>query len=222
MTKKLWVVANWKANKNIKEALEWISIVGPKVPKEENLKIVVCPTFICLEQVAKEIQVGGYNLMVGSQDLSVFGTGAYTGEHPAALLSGLISLSILGHSERRKNFNETDEIIIQKVKQARESNILPLVCVQGESTHVPSGCKIVSYEPIWAIGSGNPDTPENADKVATNMKQKFDQDLEVLYGGSVNSQNIKSFIAQENINGVLVGSASLNALEFVKIVKECV
>src|SRR3989344_155131 len=112
--KNIWVIANWKANKTISEALEWISVVGPQIPKLETLKVVVCPAFICLEQVAKEIKVGAYNLTVGSQDLSCFGAGAYTGEVPGSLLSGLVSLAILGHSERRKNFGETDEIIAQK------------------------------------------------------------------------------------------------------------
>lgn len=221
MNKNIWVIANWKANKNIQEALEWLSIVGPEIPKKENLKVVVCPNFICLEQVAKEIKVGNYNLMVGSQDLSSFEIGAYTGEVPAILLSGLVSLSILGHSERRKNFNETDEVVTQKVKQIKETNIMPLVCVQDGETIVPEGCKLVAYEPVWAIGTGIPDTPENANKVAGKIKQS-NGNLEVLYGGSVTSENIKSFVKQENISGVLIGGASLDANEFVKIVKECV
>lgn len=221
MSKDIWIVANWKANKNIAESLEWISQVGPNIPKNEYLKIVVCPSFVCLEQVAKEIKVGGFNLMVGSQDLSTFGLGAYTGEVPAILLSGLVYLSILGHSERRKNFNETDEIVDKKVKQANEAKIISLVCVQGVEMPVPEDCNLIAYEPIWAIGTGNPDTPENASGIAKNLKQKYGQDLEVLYGGSVNSENVKGFINQEFLSGVLVGNASLNAAEFIKIIKEC-
>ncbi len=218
--KSVWIIANWKANKNIEEALEWISVVGPQIPKQENLKVIVCPNFVSLEQMAKETKVGNYNLLVGSQDLSAFGIGAYTGEVPGALLSDLVFLSIIGHSERRKNFNETDEIVARKVKNAFEANITPLVCVQGEETIVPENCKLVAYEPVWAIGTGYSDTPENANEVAKNLKLKTN--LEVLYGGSVNSQNVKGFIRQENINGVLVGGASLDATEFVNIVKECV
>lgn len=220
--KNIWVIANWKANKTIAESLEWLSIVGPGIPKEENLKVVVCPSFISLEQVAKEIKVSNYNLIVGSQDLSAFGAGAYTGEIPAALLSGIVSLSILGHSERRKNFNETDEIVAEKVRKANEVNITPLVCVQGKQTPVPENCKLVAYEPIWAIGTGNSDSPENANQVAQALKQKYSDDLEVLYGGSVTSGNIKSFVKQENISGVLIGGASLDANEFVKIIRECI
>lgn len=220
MNKSIWIIANWKANKNIQEALEWVSVVGPQIPKDEQLKIVVCPNFICLEQVAKEVKVGGFNLMVGSQDLSVFGTGAYTGEVPANLLSGLVSLSILGHSERRKNFNETNEIVAKKAKQAQTAGITPLICVQHIETPIPDGGKLVAYEPVWAIGTGEPDTAGNANRAAGNLKQNR-ADLEVLYGGSVNSENAKGFVMQENINGVLVGNASLDPEEFVRIIKEC-
>lgn len=217
--KNIWVIANWKSNKTIVEALEWISKVGSEIPKQESLKVVVCPTFSNLSEVKKAILVGGFPLMVGAQDLSPFDGGAYTGEESASLIKELINLSILGHSERRKNFAEDDLIIAQKVKQAKESNIIPLLCIQSEETPIPGECRLVAYEPVWAIGSGNPDTPQNANGVADKVKQKLGNGLEILYGGSVTSQNIKEFIEQENISGVLVGNASLNAEEFIKICK---
>jgi len=225
MSKTIWIIANWKSNKTIAEALDWVSKVGPQIPKQNNLKVVVCPTFSALSEVKKAITVGNYPLLVGSQDLSPFGDGAYTGEESANLLKDLVSLSILGHSERRKNFAETDEMVTKKVAQALENKIIPLVCVQGEETPIPSNCQMVAYEPIWAIstgltntpGVGRADTPDDANKVANLFKQKYGGQLQVIYGGSVNSQNIKAFIAQENINGVLVGNASLDAEEFIKI-----
>lgn len=228
--KSIWIIANWKSNKTIQEALEWVSIVCPKIPKSEYVKVVVCPTFSCLSKVAKEIKVNNFPLLVGSQDLSPFGVGAYTGEESAVLLRELVSLSILGHSERRKNFSETNELIAQKVKQAQYAGIMPLLCVQGENTPIAESCKLVAYEPIWAIstgltntpGAGRADTPENANKVAQAIKSKNSQeDLEVIYGGSVNSTNVEGFINQPWISGVLVGNASLNAEEFVKIIEAC-
>lgn len=213
----MWIIANWKSNKNIAEALDWVSKVGPQIPKADNLKVVVCPSFSALSEVKKAITVGNFPIMVGSQDLSPFGTGAYTGEEPALLLKDLISVSILGHSERRKNFSETDEMVVKKTEQAIQNNILPLVCVQNEETPVPQNCKLVAYEPIFAIGTGNPDTPENNNRVAGILKGKYGQDLEVLCGGSVNSENIKACIDQQNIAGALIGNASLDAEEFVKI-----
>lgn len=217
----VWIISNWKSNKTIAEALDWISEVGPQIPKSEELKVVVCPTFAALSEVKKAIMEGSFPILVGAQDLSPFGLGAYTGEEPAQILSQFVDIAILGHSERRKNFSETDEIVANKTEQALENNIIPLVCVQDENTSVPEGCKLVAYEPVFAIGTGNPDTPENAGKVAENLKQKHN-DLEVIYGGSVDSSNVKGFVTQENISGVLVGNASLDAEEFIKICKICV
>ncbi len=221
MVKKIWIIANWKSNKTIAEALDWVSKVGPQIPKRDDLKVVVCPTFSCLSEVKKAVNVGNFPIIVGSQDLSPFDAGAYTGEESAQLLKELVSLSILGHSERRQNFSETDEIVSKKVEQALKNNIIPLVCVQGPDIPIPEGCKLVAYEPVFAIGTGNPDTPENANEVASKLKEKYGQDLEVLYGGSVTSGNIKSFITQTEICGALIGGASLDADEFTSIINVC-
>lgn len=217
--KNMWIIANFKSNKNIAETLAWVDEVGPQILGKENLKVVVCPTVICIEEVKKAVLVGGYHLIVGSQDLSSFDTGAYTGEEAARILKDVVDLSILGHSERRQNFNETDEMVSQKVIQARQFNIEPLVCCQDENTLVPSGVKLVAYEPIFAIGTGTPDTPQNADNVAKKLKDKHGEDMEVLYGGSVTSENAKAFLQQENISGLLIGRASLDAPEFIKIIE---
>lgn len=219
LEKNLWIIANWKSNKDISEALEWIDQVGPSLEKKDNIKIVVCPEFNVLNEVKKAISVGNYPLILGAQDLSPFPAGAYTGEESAKSLAYLINLVILGHSERRQNFGEDDQLVAKKVTQALSNNIIPLVCVQSDQTPVPEGCRLVAYEPIFAIGTGNPDTPENAEVVAKSLKQKYGQDLEVLYGGSVDSQNIELFLGQGDISGVLIGKASLDTVEFIKIVK---
>lgn len=220
--KNIWVIANWKSNKTIQEALEWISFVGPKLEKRENLKVVVCPPFTDVGEVKKAVQVGNYPMLVGVQDLSPFDSGAYTGEEAATILKDFVDLAILGHSERRQNFGETDQMVVKKVNQALTHGIVPLVCVQGVDTLVPEGCKLVAFEPISAIGSGNPDTPQDAQDVAQKLKSKFGSDLEVLYGGSVTLENVKGFIGQPDISGVLIGGASLPAEEFVKIVDQLV
>lgn len=219
--KNIWIIANWKSNKSIAEALDWVSKVGPQIPKRNNLKIVVCPTFSALSEVKQAVTVGNFPLLVGSQDLSPYDAGAYTGEESASLLKEVVSLAILGHSERRENFQESDEMVSKKVEQALQNNIIPLVCVQGSDTPVPADCKRVAYEPIFAIGTGNPDTPENANNVAGSLKKKYGQDLEVIYGGSVTAQNVRGFVIQENISGVLPGKVSLDPQEFIKIIKEC-
>lgn len=219
--KNLWIIANFKSNKTIQEALEWVSKVGPKLEKRDNLKVVVCPTFTCLSEVKKAVLTGNFPLIVGSQDLSPFSLGSYTGEEPAAILKDFVSISILGHSERRKNFSETNEMVAKKVEQAISNQIQSLICVQDASTPVPSESKLIAYEPIFAIGTGNPDTPANASEVALSLKQKYGEEIEVLYGGSVTSENAKAFVEKESISGLLIGKASLDAEEFVKIVNSC-
>lgn len=227
LAKKIWIIANWKSNKNIAEALDWVARIGFQIPRVEELKVVVCPTFSTLSELKKAIVVGNFPLLVGAQDLSPYGRGAYTGEESAEFLNQLISLAILGHSERRQQFGETNEMVAKKTTQALKNNIIPLVCVQNEETPVPEGCWLIAYEPVWAIstgltntpGIGRPDTPEDAGKMAGIFKGKYGQQLEVIYGGSVNPDNVGGFLTRENISGVLVGQASLDAEVFVKICK---
>ncbi|QQG43702.1 MAG: triosephosphate isomerase [Candidatus Daviesbacteria bacterium] len=218
--KNIWVIANWKSNKTISEALDWISIVGPNLEKRDYLKVVVCPTFTDIEEVKKAIQVGNFPLIVGSQDLSPYEAGAYTGEETAAILRQFVDLAILGHSERRQNFNETDDMVARKVEQALEHNITPLVCIQSDHTPIPKGTKLVAYEPVEAIGTGHPDSPQEAESVSQKIKADHPQ-VEILYGGSITSENAKAYICREDISGVLVGEASLEGEEFVKIVNAC-
>lgn len=211
-------MANFKSNKSLSEVLDWISVVGPQLQKREDIKVVVCPSFVDLEETKKAVLVGNYPLMVGSQDLSPFPEGAYTGEEAATQLKELVDLAILGHSERRKNFGESDEMVAEKVLQAQKVEIIPLLCVQDENTPIPEGVDLVAYEPIFAIGTGTPDTPANANEVAKKLKERR-ENLTVLYGGSVNEENIKAFLQQENIFGCLIATASLDPQQFLKVME---
>lgn len=219
MAKKLWIIANWKSNKTLAEAIEWIDEVGPQLEKRDHIKVVVCPPFTDMEEVKKRIMVSNFPMMVGAQDLSPFDEGAYTGEEAARILTDIVDLAILGHSERRQNFGETDQMVWEKAEQAKKHNIIPLVCVQGVDTPVPEGINLAAYEPVFAIGSGHPDTADNAGKVAEGLKEKYGENLQVLYGGSVTSENAKPFLQGQNLQGLLVGGASLDAEEFLKIVQ---
>lgn len=217
--KTTWIIANWKSNKTISEALAWIGEVGPKLSKRDSIKVVVCPPFTDIEEVKKNVLVGNYPIIVGAQDISPQDSGPYTGEESARILSEIVDLAILGHSERRQGFGETDQMVAEKVIQAKQFNITPLVCVQDENTPLPEGVRLIAYEPVFAIGTGNPDTPDNAERVASILKKKSQEDVAVLYGGSVTSENAKAFLQQGNISGLLVGKASLDPEEFVKIVE---
>lgn len=214
-----WIIANWKSNKTISEALSWIDEVGPNLQRREDIKVVVCPPFTDVEEVKKAVLVANYPILVGAQDLSQFEDGPYTGEESARILSEIVDLAILGHSERRKNFGETDEMVAEKVLQAKKFNIIPLVCVQDENTPVSEWAELVAYEPVFAIGTGSPDTPDSAAKVAGVLKEKAGREIFVLYGGSVTSENAKAFLQQENLSGLLIGGASLDPQEFLRIVE---
>lgn len=210
------VVANFKANKTWDEVASWIDTVGTKV-KSFPGTVIIAPSMAFINQTGWKIQSANLNIKVASQDISRFETGAYTGEVAASQIKGQVSYSIIGHSERRQNFGEDDQILDQKVKNAKESGIEPIFCVQNENTKVPEGVKIVAYEPVFAIGTGTPDTPANAEAVAQSIKAKGD--FTVLYGGSVTGDNAKSFLKVGIIDGLLVGSASLDPQSFLKIVE---
>ncbi len=185
----------------------------------EGKEIVICPPFHHLSFVQSLITQGHLPFKVGSQDVSAFDIGANTGEEPAALLKEFVEYAIIGHSERRQLLNETEELLIKKVTMALQNNITPIYCIQDEKTPIPDGVTIVAYEPVFAIGTGKPDSPENAEQVA--MAVKAEQKVQkVLYGGSVTAQNVAHFTAMEHIDGVLVGKASWLADTFIPLIKE--
>lgn len=225
--KKLFLVANWKANKDIAEMYSWfISFLNSdfitwlhEEEKKHDKTIIICPPFTVLSEIV--IFLSSHSLKIplflGAQTISSFESGSYTGEVTGHMLEELVTYVIIGHSERRQ-MGETFEDIEKKVQLALSHNLIPIVCVQDIHTPVPEGVKIVAYEPVNAIGSGNPDSPEHANEVAMYFKESKNI-LYVLYGGSVTSKNVASFTRQEYINGVLVGGASLEPDAFSLIVK---
>jgi triosephosphate isomerase (TIM) len=219
--KNLWIIANWKSNKNEQETLEWLNVAGPQLPRTPHIKVIVCPKYSDLTVFKKEVDSKGYPIIVGAQNISAFPKGAYTGEEAAEDVKGIISHSIVGHSERREKLHEDDALIAQKVERCIENGITPIVCVQSKDTPIPKGNTIIAYEPVFAIGSGTPDTPDNAEAVAKAIREG-NFSYQVLYGGSVKSSNVRSFVIQPNISGVLVGGASLDPQEFVHIVQACI
>lgn len=220
--KDIFIVANWKANKTDEETVDWLKkfreLIISKNISLEHKKVVICPSYHLLPVAYDYIKKNNVGVDIGSQDISQFDKGAYTGEVPVSLILNYISFSIIGHSERRKYFKEDDEILQKKVSMALSSDKLPIYCVENSNMLIPEGVKIVAYEPVEAIGSGMPDDPRNADKIAFEIKRKS-TDIHVLYGGSVDSSNVGRFTKIENIDGVLVGGASLDPLEFTKIVE---
>lgn len=220
--KKLFIIANWKSNKTIEEAEKWIHLFKEELDRNpfdlSGKEIIICPSFSALEHTRYCSRNLNLPVKIGAQNISSFDAGAYTGEVNGLQIKEFADYVIVGHSERRNNFNESMETVSGKADNARRYGIVPIFCVQDETTQISDKISIAAYEPPSAIGTGSPDTPENAEKIAGKIKREGKAQF-VLYGGSVTSNNVKSFSEKESIDGFLVGGASLDPLEFLQIIK---
>lgn len=210
------IIVNWKCNKTTQDSLEWLQKVGPRLESYSKVEVVLCPSFVLLPVVAQTVRSAGYPLRLGAQTVSSIEGGAYTGEVSAIMLKGMVDYVLIGHSERRDVFGETDQQVDQKAQIAAKYGLMPVVLVQGEQTPIPEGVKLVAYEPVFAIGTGKADTPDNANKVAQAVKNKRPNVI-ILYGGSVNPDNIKLFLDQPHISGTVVATASLVPQNFLEL-----
>lgn len=234
--KKLYIVANWKANKTVSETTQWFQKVisyKSQVISSENKEIIVCPPFTLLSMMHDFVKQNELPLHVGAQDVSKFGMGAYTGEVAAEQLKEFVEYSIVGHSERRKYFHETDDDVIKKIERLLSNAITPILCVSDMKQmdyYLMTGTVIVDnalkiifvYEPPSAISGGGafrPEDPDTANKNAAEISEKIGRRVITLYGGSINPENAAPFFAMEHIDGGLVGQASLDAEKFLEIIK---
>lgn len=241
------IAGNWKMNTEPESAFELMDTMLEDLDAMEDVDIVICPPFVSLQEFAEMFD--GTTLFLGAQNMFWEVKGAYTGEISPLMLRGMCDYVILGHSERRQYFHETDEDVRRKVNAAFAHNLIPIVCVgedlaQNEieqtldvvsrqvtaaladlSAEQVKQC-VIAYEPIWAIGTGRPATGEGANQVIGNIRKTVRdlfgedaaQEIRIQYGGSVNSKNIAEFISQSEIDGALVGGASLDPDQFVRII----
>lgn len=219
MDKKI-IIANWKSYKNVEEAQSFIENISQNINKInlDNKEIIIAPSFQLL-YIAKSL-IEKYNLPIelSSQNVSAFSEGAFTGEVNALQIKDLADYAIIGHSERRELLNEDDEILVKKVNEAKKANLKIIYCIQNSSQKIPSGAEIVAYEPPTAIGSGNPDDPSHIESVFEDVKSRFDG--KILYGGSVDTENVRNFIYIKHCSGLLVGGASLEAESFLSLISQ--
>ncbi|GEL07509.1 triose-phosphate isomerase [Salisediminibacterium halotolerans] len=241
------IAGNWKMNKTKNEALDFIQAVKGAVPSQEKVESVVCSPHLFLDALVQESV--GSDVKIGAQNMHFEENGAFTGEVSPAALSDLgVQYVVIGHSERREMFGETDESVNQKVHAAFKFGLTPIVCV-GESLEqresdqtndvvtkqVNGGLKglsedqvkqtVIAYEPIWAIGTGKTATSKDANEtcgvVRAAVKDAFSADaaeaVRIQYGGSVKPANIKELLEQSDIDGALVGGASLEAEAFLQL-----
>lgn len=211
-----FVIANLKANLSWDQVSSWIDDVAQAAQRFAGT-IVFCPSHPFLAASFAKISRNGINLKLGTQDISRSEQGAYTGEVAASQIADLVKFAIIGHSERRHNFADDDKVLSQKVENLNAAGIQAIFCVQGSDTPIPQGVTIVAYEPVFAIGTGNPDTPENVKVVAQKLRARGQ--YTILYGGSVSAENVKSFV-MDNVQGVLVGATnSVDPQKFIGILK---
>lgn len=244
-----FVAGNWKMNKTIGEARELVATMAPKLNEIKGVEKVLCPPFVALNEVSNLLK--GTELGLGAQNMHWEEKGAFTGEVAPAMIKELCGYIILGHSERRTYFGETDESVNRKLLAAQKFDLTPIVCVgetleQYESNQTRDvvtsqtslGLKgissefaariVVAYEPVWAIGTGKASTGEAANAVikdyiraviADMYGEAAAQAVRILYGGSVTASNAAEFFSQPDIDGALVGGASLKLDEFTAITK---
>jgi triosephosphate isomerase (TIM) len=248
VSRKPFIAANWKMNKTIAEAEAYIQALLPKVGAVGDVEVAVCPPYLALQAMVDSAR--GSSVQVFAQSMHESDDGAFTGEVSAPMLSEIdVQGVILGHSERRQYYNETDRALQHKVPRALEAGLTPLLCVgeteeereRGDTERklrhqVQEGLEkvakdrladvVIAYEPIWAIGTGLVATPEQAQEAIAFVRALVEdrdktagQAVRILYGGSLKPDNAPELLALPDVDGALVGGASLDPASFAQIVE---
>jgi triosephosphate isomerase len=246
-----FVAGNWKMNTTVDEAVDLVDAMVGDLEKVTDVEVVLCPPFLSLPTLAEEFDIDSAPFGLGAQNMHYDDKGAFTGEVSPLMLVDYCDYVIVGHSERRQFFGETDEVVNLKVKAALRHKLVPIICVgetlaqyeagqtdavvAGQVRGVLSGLSaeqvydtVIAYEPVWAIGTGRAATGGGANAViglirktaAELIGQASADELRILYGGSVSPKNIAEFMSEPEIDGALVGGASLKAQDFVAILRE--
>jgi triosephosphate isomerase len=240
------IAGNWKMHKTIKESLEFVEAVKDKV-NTNNCEVVICAPFTLLKDL--KLATKDTNIKIGAQNMHFEDKGAFTGEVSAPMLKEIgVDFVVIGHSERREYFNETDETVNKKVLKALESGIYPILCcgetlAQREEAQTKKVCEhqitkvlqnvksedlekiVIAYEPIWAIGTGKTATAQDANDVILYIREvvaslygDVADNVRIQYGGSVKPSNVSEIMNESDIDGALVGGASLAPDDFIKLV----
>ena len=239
------IAGNWKMNTTVEEGRALAAAMKDGLDAVEEVDSVLCPPFVALEPVSEVIR--GTRIALGAQNMHYEASGAYTGEVSVQMLTTLCRYVIVGHSERRHLLGETDEVVGKKARAAVDAGLTAILCVgetleertggQAEATverQVKAGVAglathrdlVVAYEPVWAIGTGEAASPDDAQAMAAHVRSLLEReyggrayDVPILYGGSVNDANVGDFVSRHDVDGALVGSASLDAEGFVDLVR---
>ncbi len=239
------IAGNWKMNTDVESGINLVKQILDLSDNITNVEKIICPPFVSLTSIAK--MLNGSSIQLGAQNVNANENGAFTGEISTTMLQGLISHVVIGHSERRMFNDESSEQVAEKAISASKAGITPILCV-GEDLSIRKSGKavnfitgqleaslegfsnwnslIIAYEPIWAIGTGEAATADQAQEmtavcrnVICHLTPDLGNSVRVLYGGSVNSKNVAKLLKQPDIDGALVGGASLNAQEFSNLIR---
>ncbi len=249
MARSPMMAANWKMNKTLREAQEYTAALLPRAADAEGVDVAVFAPFTCLPEIARMAEDSA--VIAGAQNFYYEDSGAFTGEVSAPMLLDVRArAAIVGHSERRELFGETDDMVARKAARAVEAGLLPVVCVGETKEERDAGGMwekvsrqvrrvmeelgdaegedvVFAYEPIWAIGTGETATPEDAQDAIGRIRDllseieggDFADELRILYGGSVKPENAAEIMAQKDVDGALVGGASLEVESFMQLVE---
>ena len=241
------IVGNWKMNTTLSEATELVRKMFQELDGIDNVDKVLCPPFISLAAIGEMLRESSIKL--GAQNVYFEEKGAYTGEISPLMMADLCEFVIIGHSERRQYFDETNEVVNKKIVAVLKAGLKPILCigerleenetgrteevVTGQLKSSLGGIDVIkdlgiAYEPVWAIGTGKAATGRQANETIGLIRrtisklygERIAQDLRILYGGSVTADNIAEFVEQSEIDGALVGGASLKADQFINIVRQ--
>lgn len=231
------VIANWKMFTSLSDALVLSTGVRDGVEEFSGIEVILCPPAIWLTEVADIIHKGAQNIALGAQNINYLSEGEYTGEISGNMVRDVAKYVIVGHSERRRYFTETNDLVSRKVAAAIDAGLSPIVCVgekERSNNSVHEVVKeleesladvkeeefkeiIVAYEPVWAVGADIAADPDYCARVIIKLREIVDAMTPVIYGGDVNTSNVYNFIKRPEIDGVMVGRASLKVTDFVKI-----
>lgn len=220
-----YIIGNWKAYKTEEEVKLWLAGFIEKLNSDthiqsilqEKVKVVVCPPYPFIPQVTAALSQFT-NIFIGSQNISSFDEGSYTGEVNGKMLSQFVKFAIIGHSERRIVLHETEKAVENKFLMCKKYDIQPILCVRDEKDTIPSEAPFVAYEPTDAIGTGKFKSVDEILEVKKTLK--LSEGSLFIYGGSVNAHNCKPYLESNEIDGLLPGGGSLDPLEFLQIISQ--
>jgi len=225
---KHYVIANWKCHKSSADGRRWLDDFAGKYRQHADLEVIIAPSFVSIESIAVHLDsLGLVNVHLAGQDISPFPMGSYTGAIAADMLRGMAKYVVVGHSERRRYFHETNQDIANKVSEAADANLIPIVCVDSSfalsqlAALADTDCEhmLVAYTPVDALNFKIPESPPKVRDSVEHIRQMYSE-WPVIYGGALLPGNVKEYFDISSLSGVFIGSSSLEAETFAGICKQ--